>query len=211
MRHLPPCTICHNAVVLSQRVGVDLNAHEPLWTFAQPLWQNGTLLPASSGQDLRPYATVYRDTVASNCSTGNCWSNFNKRISSKNWELWARWGFQPHYIYIYICFIYLHYLSIYLSIYIHIHIYIYMHIYIYIYIYPPFRLTPLRKLAGRLASAMIIILCIIIVISIIIIIITTIIIMIINIHIYIYIYIYIYSYMIIYVVYGCLASAMRMP
>ena len=33
--------------------------------------------------------------LASNCSTGNRLSNFNKRISSKssNWKIWARWGF----------------------------------------------------------------------------------------------------------------------
>ena len=32
------------------------------------------------------------DTVASNCSTGSCLSNFNKIIISKssNWEIWAR-------------------------------------------------------------------------------------------------------------------------
>ena len=36
------------------------------------------------------------DTAASNCSTGNCLPNFNKRMSSKssNWQTWARWGFQ---------------------------------------------------------------------------------------------------------------------
>ena len=35
------------------------------------------------------------DTVASNCSTGNSLSNFDKRTSSKssNREIWARWGF----------------------------------------------------------------------------------------------------------------------
>ena len=34
------------------------------------------------------------DNVASNCSTGNCLSNFNKRMSSKssNLEIWARRG-----------------------------------------------------------------------------------------------------------------------
>ena len=39
--------------------------------------------------------TVEWDTVASNCSTGNCFSNFNKRISwkSSNSEIWARRGF----------------------------------------------------------------------------------------------------------------------
>ena len=39
-------------------------------------------------------ATVDWDTVASNCSTGNCLSNFNTRISSNssNWGNWARWG-----------------------------------------------------------------------------------------------------------------------
>ena len=52
--------------------------------------------------------TVDWDTVAPNCSTGNCLSNFNKRISSKslNWDIWARKarietfeldeGFQPY-------------------------------------------------------------------------------------------------------------------
>ena len=42
----------------------------------------------------RGEGTVDWDTVASNCSTGNCLSNFNRRISSKssNWEIWARWG-----------------------------------------------------------------------------------------------------------------------
>ena len=35
------------------------------------------------------------DTAASNRSTGNCLSKFNKRTGSKssNWEIWARWGF----------------------------------------------------------------------------------------------------------------------
>ena len=39
--------------------------------------------------------TVDWDAVASNCSTENCLSNYNKRISSRNsnWEIWARWGF----------------------------------------------------------------------------------------------------------------------
>ena len=39
--------------------------------------------------------TVDRDVVASNCSTGSCSSNVNKRINSKssNWEIGARWGF----------------------------------------------------------------------------------------------------------------------
>ena len=43
----------------------------------------------------RGEGTVDWDTVASNCSTGNLLSNFNKRISSKssNWTIWARWGF----------------------------------------------------------------------------------------------------------------------
>ena len=35
------------------------------------------------------------DRVASNCSTGNCLPNCNKRINSNssNWDIWARWGF----------------------------------------------------------------------------------------------------------------------
>ena len=35
--------------------------------------------------------TVDWDTAASNCSTGSCLSNFNRRISSKssNWKIWA--------------------------------------------------------------------------------------------------------------------------
>ena len=39
--------------------------------------------------------TVDWDAVASNCSTGNCLSNFNKRTSSKssNRQIWARRGF----------------------------------------------------------------------------------------------------------------------
>ena len=43
----------------------------------------------------REEGTVDWDTVASNCSTGNCLSTFNTRISSNNsnWEIWARWGF----------------------------------------------------------------------------------------------------------------------
>ena len=39
--------------------------------------------------------TVDWATVASNCSTWNCLSNFDKRIdsNSSNWKIWARWGF----------------------------------------------------------------------------------------------------------------------
>ena len=35
------------------------------------------------------------NTIASNCSTGNCLYNLNKRISSKNsnWKCWYWWGF----------------------------------------------------------------------------------------------------------------------
>ena len=42
----------------------------------------------------RGEGTADWDTVAPNCSTGNCLSTFKERISLKisNWEIWARWG-----------------------------------------------------------------------------------------------------------------------
>ena len=74
------------------------------------IWSSDYLLPTLRGGG---EGTVDWDTVASNCSTGNHASNFNKGTSSNssNWELWARWGLPTvntciHvyiYIYIYTC------------------------------------------------------------------------------------------------------------
>ena len=54
----------------------------------------GPIFPTLRGGE----GTVDWDSAASNCSTGSCLHNFNKKISSKNsnWEIWARWGFQPY-------------------------------------------------------------------------------------------------------------------
>ena len=83
-----PLCMAHGAHQLTWRCN-QIHTKEKHWLSRKDAWW--ALLRGGEG-------VVDWDIVGSNCSIDNCLSNCNKRTSSKssNWEIWARWGFQPN-------------------------------------------------------------------------------------------------------------------